>query len=167
MDHSGGVALVSEVPHPARVAADEWIAQGRPSPAATAHARAVADAGPVAAPCDPTPRPPVCGVTSAPPPRDPPGMSHRVPQAGAEVVTATHVLAEVARCRVAIERMGRRVVSRERTPARAPVAAPTVPDLVPGIEAPELGPADDYLPGRGEPVAWDDDCIVNDTEIGL
>jgi hypothetical protein len=38
-----------------------------------------------------------------------------------------------------------------------PAVLPAVPDLMPGIDAPELGAADDYLPGRGEAVAWDDD----------
>jgi hypothetical protein len=149
---------VSDAPHPARVTTDAWIAQGNASRAATAHALAVADAGPMVDPCDPTPRPPICGVTSAPVPRDPPGMSHRVPPLGAEVVTVAHVLASLEVCRLAVEHMGRRVVSRERGPARTATRAPppVVPDLVPGIEAPDLGPVDDYLPGRGDAVAWDD-----------
>jgi hypothetical protein len=37
-----------------------------------------------------------------------------------------------------------------------PAVLPVVPDLMPGIDAPELGPVDEYLPGRGEAVAWDE-----------
>jgi hypothetical protein len=109
--------------------------------------------------CDPSPHAAVCGVTSFVAPRDPPGMSHRVPPSHVEVVTVfqADLFSDLARCRDALDRMSRRVVSRERGPARVVAAAlPVVPDLVPGIEAPDLGPVDDYLPGRGEAVAWDD-----------
>ncbi len=128
--------MTDPTPHPARAIADEWIRQGRASSAATAHALAVTDAGPMVAPCDPTPRPPTCGVTSAPVPRDPPGMSHRVPLAPVEPVTVAHVLDALAICRAAVEHMGRRGVSREHGPA--PIAAlllPPIPELVPGADA--------------------------------
>jgi hypothetical protein len=108
--------------------------------------------------CDPSPSVVGCGITSFVVPRDPPGMSHRVPPPPVEVVTVfqADLFSDLARCRDALDRMSRRVVSRERAPARAAAPLPVVPDLVPGIEAPDLGPVDDYLPGRGEAVAWDD-----------
>lgn len=100
--------------------------------------------------CDPEPRAATCAVEVII--AHPPGMSHRVPPTGGEVVTVADVLASLDLCRAACERMGRRVVSRERSPARAPVALP----VVPGIDAHELAPVDDYLPGRGDALAWDD-----------
>lgn len=63
-------------------------------------------------------------------------MSHRVPPARVEVVTAADVVADAVRMRDAIDRMGRRpVVSRERTPAPASEALPPIPELVPGADA--------------------------------
>jgi hypothetical protein len=87
--------------------------------------------------CDPSPSVVGCGITSFVVPRDPPGMSHRVPPSGAEVVTAAHVLASLEVCRAAVERMGRRVVSLERMLAPAVTAAPlpVVPELVTGADA--------------------------------
>ncbi len=121
----------------ARASAEAWLAQGRPSPGATEHALAVADAGPMVNPCNPTPRPPSCGITSAPVPRDPPGMSHRVPPPPAEQVTVfqADLFSDLARCRVAVERMGRRVVRRERSPAPSVAPLPVVPELIDGADA--------------------------------
>ncbi len=120
----------------ARASAEAWLAQGRPLPGAAEYALDVADAGPMADPCDPTPRPPVCGVTSAPVPRDPPGMSHRVPPADVEPVTVfqADLFSDMARCRSACERMGRRAVRRERSPALVS-PLPVVPELIDGADA--------------------------------
>ena len=146
-------------PHPARVAADAWIAQGGASAAATA------DAGPMAAPCDPTPHPRACGVTSAPAPRDPPGMSHRVPPASIDPgawAPDPLVVAMFERATVAARPMGPMPPTRYHGrpgPRLVEVAPmPVVPDLLPGIEAPDLAPLDDYLPCRGDAVGWDDYC---------
>jgi len=129
-------------PHPARVLADAWIAQGIASAAATAHARAVADAGPMGAPCDPAPRPPSCGVTSAPVPRDPPGMSHRVPPASIEPGAWSPdplVVAMFERATVAARPMGPMPPTRYHgRPGPRPVEVappPVVPELVPGADA--------------------------------
>lgn len=78
-----------------------WIARSAPSPIE-------------AATCDPTPRPPECGVTSAPVPVDPPGMSHKAPPAAVEVIGESHVLAALALCRASVERMALRTVTRGR-----------------------------------------------------
>lgn len=119
----------------ARASADEWLAQG---PAGRA---AVADVGPMVDPCDPTPRPPSCGVTSAPEPRDPPGMSHRVPPASVETVIVAPdalVVAMFERATVDARPMGPMPPTRYhgRPDLRhAPVPLPAIPELVPGADA--------------------------------
>ncbi len=113
----------------ARASAEAWIAQGRASTVATRHARAVADVGPTDEPCDPTPRPPTCGATSAPAPADPPGMSHRVPVAPVEVIGEAHVLAALDAMAAAFARCQGRTVTRGR---RLPAEPYDVDDHVSG-----------------------------------
>jgi hypothetical protein len=135
MSEQGTAVAAPESPEVVGARARAQIAAWQEAQPAAVHARAVADVGPMVAPCDPTPRPPVCGVTSAPVPRDPPGMSHKVPPAGADVVTVADVLAALTLCRAACEGMALRTVTRERMPPRAPVAPPELPELVPGADA--------------------------------
>jgi hypothetical protein len=135
MSEQGTAVAAPESPEVVGARARSQIAAWQEAQPAAVHARAVADVGPTMGPCDPTPRPPVCGVTSAPMPRDPPGMSHRVPLADGEVIGEAHVLAALAACRAACEGMALRTVTRERMPARAPVALPELPELVPGADA--------------------------------
>lgn len=107
-------------PEQARANANAWIAQGRASASATRHAQAVADLGPADGPCDPMPRPPACGVTSAPVPVDVAGCSHKAPPVDVEVIGEAHVLAALDAMAAAFERCSRRVVTRGRAlPARS------------------------------------------------
>jgi hypothetical protein len=135
MSEQGTPVAAPESPEVVGARARAQIAAWQDAQPAAVHARAVADVGPMVSPRDPTPRPPICGVTSAPVPRDPPGMPHRVPLAGAEVIGEAHVLAALTLCRAACEGMALRTVTRERMPPRAPVAPPELPELVPGADA--------------------------------
>lgn len=114
---------------------DEWEAQGYPTAGATEHARYVAYTGLVSC-CEPL-RPPICGAkpNESTVARVFEGCSHKAPPVVVEVVTEADVLAALGLCRTACERMASRTVTRERRPARVPVAPVELPELVPGADA--------------------------------
>ena len=131
-------------PEQARASADAWVAQGRASRGAQEHARAVGEA------CDPTPRAPACGVTSMAVPVDVPGSSHKAPPASVEVIGEAHVLAALAACRVATDRMRLRVVTRGRA-SHGPAVAESRRERMARVGA-LLGEASRLLDGEPDAV---------------
>ena len=126
--------------------------------------------------CATDPHAPSCGVEVyfAHPTPATPWRSHRVPTRiewaplleQALAVDRPAMLADLGRLLAAVD-SGRapcvpapmpRYHGRPAARAAEVSPMPVVPDLLPGLDVPDLAPVDDYLPCRGEAVAWDDDC---------
>lgn len=131
--------IVPTSPEQAHAAALAYAASRKPQSLAEAHADAVAALGPIDLACAPAPRRPVCDVAlalAANPPRDPAGMSHRVPVDVMPVVTTADVLAAVEACRIACDGMAARRVTYPLRPAAPPAPTlPDVPELADGADA--------------------------------
>jgi hypothetical protein len=125
-------------PEQAHAAALAYAASRKPPTPAEAHGLAISALGPIDTGCAPSPRRPVCDVAlalAANPPRDPAGMSHRVPIDSSPAVTTADVLAAVEACRVACDGMAARRVTYTLRPAAPPAPGlPDVPELVDGAD---------------------------------